>query len=105
MKHIEKLAPIAAAASAISCIACCLPLGFAAAAGFAGLGVVLDPLRPWIMGLSAVLLATGVWQLYRRPKVCAPRSRASIVIFWCCAIVVVAMIVAPQLVAGLLADL
>jgi len=38
VKHTEKLAPVAAVVSAISCIACCLPIGFAAAAGIAGVG-------------------------------------------------------------------
>lgn len=105
MKHGEKLAPVAAMVSALSCMACCLPLGFGAAAGLAGLGVVLAPLRPWLMGVSAVLLLFGMWQLYRRPKVCRPRSRASLVLFWICAVVVLALMVAPQLVAGFLADL
>src|ERR1035441_295613 len=46
VKHGEKLAPVAAVVSAISCMACCLPLGIAAAAGTAGLGLVLEPVRP-----------------------------------------------------------
>jgi hypothetical protein len=100
----EKLAPVAAVMSALSCMACCLPLGFAAAAGLAGVGVVLEPLRPWLMSISAVLLVFGMWQLYRRPKVCRPRSRASLIVFWTSAVVVVALTVAPQLVAGFLAD-
>jgi ABC-type Fe3+ transport system permease subunit len=105
VKHAEKIAPVAALVSAVSCMACCLPLGFAAAAGVAGLAAVLDPIRPWLMAISGVLLAGGLWQLYRRPRVCRPRSRTSLVIFWTCAAVVAALMVAPQLVAGLLADL
>ena len=35
MKHGEKVAPIAALISALSCLACCLPFGIAAAAGAA----------------------------------------------------------------------
>jgi hypothetical protein len=105
VKHGEKLAPVAAAVSALSCMACCLPLGFAAAAGMAGVGVVLEPLRPWLMGVSAALLLFGMWQLYRRPKVCRPRSRTSLIVFWTSAVVVLALILAPQVVAGFLADL
>jgi hypothetical protein len=86
-------------------MACCLPVGFAAAAGVAGLGVALEPLRPWMMAVSAALLLLGLWQLYRRPRVCRPRGRASLVIFWMCAAFVLAMMIAPQLVAGFLADL
>jgi len=51
MKHTEKITPVAAAVSALSTIACCLPSGIAAAAGAAGLGVVVEPLRPWLVGL------------------------------------------------------
>jgi hypothetical protein len=104
VKHSEKVAPVAALVSAVSCMACCLPLGFAAAAGFAGLGVALEPIRPWLMAISVVLLLVGLWQLYWRPAVCR-RSRLSLVIFWVSATIVVTMIVAPQLLAGWLADL
>jgi hypothetical protein len=86
-------------------MACCLPFGFAAAAGVAGVAVVLDGVRPYLMGGSVALLALGLWQLYRRPRVCRPRSKATLAIFWSCAALVIALIVAPQLVAGWLADL
>ena len=105
MKHGEKAAPLAALASAISCMACCLPLGLSAAAGFAGIAVMLEGLRPWLMTLSAGLLLFGLWQLYRGPRGCRTRSRASLVIYWICAGAVAAMLIAPQLVAGFLADL
>ena len=105
MKHGEKVAPLAAVASAVSCMACCLPIGFAAAAGTAGVALVLDRFRPWLMLLSVALLVFGVWQLYWRPRVCRTRSRTTLAIFWTCAAVVLSMIVAPQLIAGWLADL
>jgi len=99
------LAPVAAVVSAISCMACCLPFGIAAAAGTAGLSVVLEPVRPYLMAASGVLMLFGVWQLYRGGRTCRRRSRASPVVFWTCAAVVVAMILMPQLVANFLADL
>ena len=105
MRLGEKVAPLAAVASAVSCMACCLPLGFAAAAGTAGVAMVLDRFRPWLMILSVSLLLFGVWQLYWRPRVCRTRSRTTLAIFWTCAAVVVMMIVAPQLIAGWMADL
>ena len=86
-------------------MACCLPFGIAAAAGTAGLSVVLEPVRPYLMAASALLILFGVWQLYRRGPSCRRRSRASIVVFWSCAAIVLAMILVPQLVANLLADL
>jgi hypothetical protein len=105
VKHTEKLAPVAAVASAISCMACCLPFGIAAAAGSAGLGLVFEPFRPYLMAVSGGLLLFGLWQLYRGGRTCQRRSRASIAIFWTCATLVLAMILAPQFLANLLADL
>jgi len=99
------LAPVAAVVSAISCMACCLPFGIAAAAGTAGLSVVLQPIRPYLMAASGVLILFGVWQLYRDGRTCQRRSRTSVVVFWTCAAVVVAMMLVPQLVANFLADL
>jgi hypothetical protein len=101
----EKAAPVAAVVSALSCMACCLPFGIAAAAGMAGAAVALDGLRPYLMTASVVLLGFGLWQLYRQPRVCRSRSKASVAIFWSCAALVLALILAPQLVAGWLADL
>jgi len=65
----------------------------------------MDRFRPWLLMLSAALLLFGMWQLYQRPRVCRPRSITSVAIFWTCAVLDVAMIFAPQLIAGLLADL
>jgi hypothetical protein len=105
VKHAEKLAPLAAVASALSCMACCLPFGIAAAAGTAGLSVVLEPVRPYLMAASGALILFGAWQLYHRAPSCQRRSRAGIVVFWACAAVVALMMVAPQIVANLLAGL
>ena len=82
-----------------------LTIGFAAAAGTAGMALAMDRFRPWFMALSVALLACGVWQLYWRPRVCRKPSRTTLTIFWTCAAVVLTMIVAPQLIAGWLADL
>ena len=105
MNHSEKLAPAAAVIGAISSLACCLPFGIAAAAGTAGLGIVLEPVRPYLMVASGALILFGVWQLYRRGATCRRRSRASIVVFWICAVIVALMLIVPQIVASLLADL
>jgi hypothetical protein len=86
-------------------MACCLPFGIAAAAGTAGLSLVLEPVRPYLMAASGALILFGVWQLYRRGPSCQRRSRAAIVVFWTCAALVALMMVAPQIVANLLAGL
>ena len=59
MKHSEKIAPAAAVISAFSTLTCCLPLGIAAAAGAAGLGVLVEPLRPWLIGCQSRCSASG----------------------------------------------
>jgi hypothetical protein len=105
MKRSEKIAPAAAVISALSTLACCLPLGIAAAAGAAGLGVLVEPLRPWLIGLSIALLGVGFTQLYRSRGTCQRRSRASVAVFWFSAIVVLTTLVFPQALAGVLADL
>jgi hypothetical protein len=83
---------------------CCLPSGIAAAAGAAGLGAVLEPLRPWLVGLSIVLLVVGFVQLYRSNWSCRRRSPVSIVLFLISAIVVLGEIVFPQITAELFAS-
>ncbi len=104
MKHSEKITPVAAALSALSTMACCLPSGIAAAAGAAGLGVVVEPFRPWLVGLSIVLLLLGFVQLYRSNRVCRRRSPVSIAVFSISTIVVAGILLFPQITAGLLAS-
>lgn len=105
MKHSEKVAPAAAALSALSTMLCCLPAGIAAAAGAAGLGLMLEPLRPWLVASSVALLAVGFVQLYRSNRVCHRRSPVSIALFVVAAIVVLGVLVLPQMTAGLLASM
>src|SRR5260370_254181 len=104
MKHSEKITPVAAALSALSTMACCLPSGIAAAAGAAGLGVVVEPFRPWLVGLSIVLLLLGFVQLYSSNRSCRRRSPVSIAVFSISAIVVAGILLFPQITAGLLAS-
>ena len=104
MRHSEKIMPVAAAVTALSSMACCLPLGIAAAAGAGGLAVVLAPIRPWLLALSAVFLAIGLVQLYRSRGACRRRSRATIALFWIAGIIVFGLMIFPQTVAGILAD-
>jgi hypothetical protein len=69
------------------------------------LSVVLEPLRPWLLGSSSVLLAIGFVQLSRSGAMCQRRSRVSTVVFLCSATIVVAVVFFPQAVASLLANL
>jgi hypothetical protein len=104
MRIAGKLAPVAAAVSALATLACCLPLGIAGAAGALGLSVVAEPVRPWLMGLAVVLLGAGFVEMYRGRKMCR-RSGLHLVLLGLPAAVVLGVILFPQEFAELLAAL
>jgi hypothetical protein len=105
MRVTERVAPVAAAMSALATIACCLPLGIAGAVGALGLSVALESLRPWLIGLAVILLGVSFVQIYRGRTTCQRRSRLSLVLFGVSAVVVLAVIIFPQKLAELLAVL
>ncbi len=97
-------ASLAAILSSIATISCCLPLGFAAALGATAASAFFTTLRPWLLGLSVVLLGLGFWQQHRA-KQCARRGRwVGHVLLWAAVIVVVGMILFPQEIAGVIAN-
>jgi hypothetical protein len=104
MKHAEKITPIAAAASAVATLICCLPVGFAAAAATASLSAVVLSYRPWILGASMLLLVVGLVQVMRVQRACSTRSRASVAIFALSATTVLLVVFFPQVIASLIAD-
>jgi hypothetical protein len=90
--------------SSLATMGCCLPLGFAGALGAAGASAFLQRFRPWLVGLSIVLLGIGFWQ-HRRARLCSvKRNYLSAVLLWAAVVLVVAMIVFPQEIAGFIAD-
>jgi len=97
-------ASLAAMASTIATIGCCLPLGFAAALGTAGAGAFLQRFKPWLMGLSIVFLGVGFWQQHRAKQCAVKRSYLGAVLLWVALVVVVGMILFPQAIAGFIAD-
>jgi hypothetical protein len=105
MRVTERLASVGAALSALATLACCLPLGIAGAVGALGLSVALERLRPWLIGLSVVLLGLSFWQLHRGRKRCRRRSPLSLILFGLCAAIVLAVILFPQKLAELIANL
>jgi hypothetical protein len=97
-------ASLVAILSSVATISCCLPLGFAAALGAGAASAFFTTLRPWLLGLSVVLLGLGFWQ-QRRAKQCAVRGRLlGSVLLWAALVVVVGMILFPQQIAGFIAD-
>jgi FtsH-binding integral membrane protein len=97
-------ASLGAILSSLATVGCCLPLGFAGALGAAGASAFVQRLRPWLLGLSIVLLGIGFWQ-QRRARLCSvKRSYLSAVLFWTAVALVAGMIVFPQEIAGFIAD-
>ena len=97
-------ASVGAIVSSLATMGCCLPLGFAGALGAASASAFLQRFRPWLLALSIVLLGIGFWQ-QRRARLCAvKRSYLSAVLLWTAVVLVVAMIVFPQEIAGFIAD-
>jgi hypothetical protein len=96
-------ASIAAVLSSLAMVSCCLPLGFAAALGAGTASAFFVGLRPWLLGLSVVLIGFGFWQQYRA-KQCAVRGRlVGKILLWAAVVVVLGMILFPQQIASLIA--
>ena len=94
---------VAAIVSSLATMACCVPLGFAAAIGAAGASAFLLRFRPWFLVLSIALIGLGFWQ--RGAKQCAVKGRlVGQILLWTAVAVVLAMILFPQQIAGFLAD-
>jgi hypothetical protein len=97
-------ASLGAIVSSLLTLGCCLPLPFLGAAGLAGASVFLSVARPWLLGLSVVLLGAGFFQVYRGMKCRVRQSRIALVLLGLAAVVVVFLLLFPQFLAGLLAD-
>jgi hypothetical protein len=97
-------ASLGAIASSLASLACCFPLGATAAAGLAGASAFAQALRPWMLSLSVALLAAGFWQQRQARKCGLRRSSANDALLWIAFVVVAAMILFPQEIAGLVAD-
>jgi hypothetical protein len=97
-------ASLMAILSSLATISCCLPLGFAAALGAGAASAFFTTLRPWLLGLSVVLLGLGFWQQHRA-KQCGVQGRLlGNVLLWAAVIVVLGTILFPQQIAGFVAD-
>jgi cytochrome bd-type quinol oxidase subunit 2 len=100
------VASLAALGSVIVASSCCLPLlPFLFAAGAAGTSAFVVRLRSYLLVLSVLLIAFGFYRSWRaKQRNCKP-SRISTFLLWFSAIVVVAFIFFPQVIANLVADL
>ncbi len=97
-------ASLMAMLSSVATISCCLPLGFAAALGAGAASSFFTTLRPWLLGLSVLLLGLGFWQQHHA-KQCSIRGRLiGNVLLWTALVVVLGMILFPQEIAAFIAD-
>lgn len=100
-EQVKWAAPIAAVLTAVATVSCCLPLGFLAALGSAGVGLFFAKYRIWLLALSPVFLALGFWQHYRI-KTCNIRAhRIGGVLLWVATLVMLTLFLFPQWIAWL----
>jgi hypothetical protein len=98
------LASIGAIISLVAASSCCLPiLPFVAAAGLAGTSTVLASLRPYLLIGSILFVGYGLYQAYRAKKCNRTTSKASTILLWCSAVLVVLSTLFPQVIANVLA--
>lgn len=98
-------ASLGAMLTSLLTLGCCLPLSFLGAAGIAGASVFLAGARPWLLGLSVILLGLGFLQVYRGVRCRARQSKTAIALLSLATIVVVLLLLFPQAIAGVLADI
>ena len=99
-------AALSAVGSVLAAGTCCLPvLPFVLAAGTAGsarfLPTFLGALRPYLLGLSVLLIALGFYQSRRATRCnCKPNAISQLVL-WLSALIVAISILLPQAFADL----
>jgi hypothetical protein len=98
-------ASVGAVLASLLTLGCCLPLPFLGAAGIAGVSIFLAGARPWLLGLSVVLLGAGFFQVYRGMRCRARQSKTAIVCLGVATLIVVLLFLFPQAIASVLADI
>jgi hypothetical protein len=96
---------VGAIVTSLLTLGCCLPLPFLGAAGLAGASVFLAGARPWLLGLSVILLGAGFYQVYRGMRCRTRQSKTAIALLSLATLVVVLLLLFPQVIASVLADL
>ena len=99
-------AALSAVGSVLAAATCCLPvLPFVLAAGAAGsarfLSTFLGVLRPYLLGISVLLIALGFYQSRRATRCNCKPSALSQVVLWLSALIVAISILLPQAFADL----
>ena len=100
------VAALSAVGSVLAALTCCLAvLPFVLAAGTATsarfLASYIGPLRPYLLGLSALLIALGFYQSRRASQCNCKPSVLSQAVLWLLALIVAISILLPQAFADL----
>jgi len=100
------VAAISAVGSVLAALTCCLPvLPFVLAAGTASsaafLSSYISALRPYLLGVSVLLIALGFYQSRRASQCNCKPSVFSQVVLWLSALIVAISILLPQAFADL----
>jgi mercuric ion transport protein len=92
----EKLAALGSLLASAALSFCCpIPLALASLGiGSLGLSSIIWPIRPYLIGLSFVLLSLGFYRVYRRPT-----AKANRILIWVSAVVFVVGVSTPYVVA------
>jgi hypothetical protein len=98
-------ASLGAVLASLLTLGCCLPLAFLGAAGLASASVFLAGARPWLLGLSVVLLGVGFLQVYRGIRCRARQSKIAIICLGLSTFIVFLLLLFPQAIASMLADI
>lgn len=97
-------ASLVAIVSSVATLSCCLPIAFAGALGAGAASAFATTLRPWLLGLSVILIGLGFWQQHHA-KHCAVRGRLiGKLLLWAAVVVVLGMILFPQQISAVIAD-
>ena len=98
-------ASLGAILTSLLTLGCCLPLPFLGAAGIAGASVFFAKARPWLLGISVVLIGAGFFQVYRGMRCRTRQSKTAIVCLGLAALIVVLVLLFPQIIASAIADM
>lgn len=109
MPFNERTSLVAGALAAVGASLCCVVPLVLLALGIGGVWIAdltaLEPYRPVFVGLTLAFLALAFYQLYLRPRTCAPETacaddrvvRRQRLIFWAVAVVLLALLAVPWL--------
>src|ERR1700693_548594 len=98
-------ASLGALVASLLTLSCCLPVAFLGAAGLVSASVFLADARPWLLRLSIILLGLGFFQVYRGIRCRTRQSKISIALLGLATLVVVILLLFPQAIASMLADI